>query len=1132
MARISSPISALRAHYDVVVVGSGYGGGVAASRLARAGQKVCLFERGKEIPVGEFPDTLVKAGLDFQVDLPFERMGKETALYDVRVNEDMNVFVGCGLGGTSLVNANVSLQADPRVFDDPAWPEAIRDEAASAEDTSLATAYRRAEAMLRPALYPDSGPELDKLRAHAASGDALGTARTSTPINVTFETGPSPSGVMQQACNGCGDCVSGCNVGAKNTTAMNYLPDAVNHGAEIFVETSVTRIARAGDRWQVYLDCHALERDIFDAPELFVTADRVMLAAGTLGSTEILLRSREHGLSLSDRIGRGFTGNGDVLAFGYNCDREINGIGFGERDAEGRKPVGPCITSVIDMRATDDVQQGMVLEEGSLPGAVAEMLPGVMAAAARVTGIDTDVGVVDETSELGRVLESKLRGAYYGATRNTQTYLVMAHDDGHGEMRLEDDRLRVHWPDVGEQPVFRRVSQRLEEATEALGGTYVPNPIWNEITDHALITVHPLGGCAMADSAENGVVNDRCQVFSGASGADTHDGLYVCDGAVMPRSLGVNPLLTITALAERACMLICADNGWDDGYSETSTPAPAAERKTGIQFTETMRGSLALDPALDFAEGAAQGQEFSFTLTATTDDLDRLLEHDEHRAHLIGTVHAPQLSSRPLSALGGSFQLLVRDPDVVGQRRMVYEVPLHSVEGDACFLAGYKLIHDDKGFDLWPDTTTLYVTLHRGSDASGEVLGRGILEIQVSDFLRQMTTMRALNTDNLLESAAAIARFGRYFAGALAETHATAIAPDRVFDPDAPPRERRPLRTGEPTEVLSLTTDDGVAIRLTRYRGGDRGPVMLVHGLGVASNIYSLDTVETNMTEFLFEAGYDVWLLDFRASIFLPASERRFSADEVALYDYPAAVAAVRGHTGADAIQVVAHCVGGVTFCMAMLAGLEGVSRAVISQAATHYNAPALSMIKAGMHLPRLLDSLGIDSLTAYRDTRAGWLDRLYDQALRLYPQEFEEIGNSPVHRRITFMYGQLWELDQLNTATWDILHELFGVANIEIFDHLSRLLRVGHMVNRDGDEVYLPNVSRLAIPIRFIHGAENQTFLPESTERSMAWLAEHNGADLYDRRVIENYGHIDCIFGKNAARDVYPLILEHLNNE
>ena len=156
----------------------------------------------------------------------------------------------------------------------------------------------------------------------------------------------------------------------------------------------------------------------------------------------------------------------------------------------------------------------------------------------------------------------------------------------------------------------------------------------------------------------------------------------------------------------------------------------------------------------------------------------------------------------------------------------------------------------------------------------------------------------------------------------------------------------------------------------------------------------------------------------------------------------------------------------------------------------------------------------------------------MYDQALRLYPQEFEEIGNSPVHRRITFMYGQLWELDQLNTATYDILHELFGIANIEAFEHLARLLRVGHAVNRDGDEVYLPNVSRLAIPIRFIHGAENRTFLPESTERSMAWLAEHNGADLYDRRVIENYGHIDCIFGKNAARDVYPLILEHLNNE
>ena len=1128
MARLSKSITQLQPHYEVVVVGSGYGGGVAASRMARAGKQVCVLERGREIPVGEFPDTLTEAGKSFQVDLPHKHVGEETALYDMRVNEDMNIFVGCGLGGSSLVNANVSLQADPRVFDASAWPQSVRDEAGE-DGSALATGYARAYAMLRPQPYPESRPPLAKMLAHRASAQALGAAFKVPPVNVSFEPGPSPAGVMQAACNDCGDCVSGCNIGAKNTTAMNYLPDAVNHGAEIFTEARVTRVARHQDEWQLFIECYGLERDIFDAPCFFITADTVVLAAGTLGSTEILLRSRNEGLSLSSRLGKGFTSNGDVVAFAYNCDQEVNGVGFGDRNPDDNEPVGPCITSAIDLRADNDLDRGMIIEEGSLPGAIADLLPGVMASAAKLTGTDTDDGWRDKVKEEARELESKLRGAYHGATRNTQTFLAMAHDGSEGEMRLQQDRLRVDWPGVGRKPIFTRISNLLEQATTALGGTYVPNPVWNELTGHDLITVHPMGGCTMADSASNGVVNDRCQVYSGDSGIDCYPGLYVCDGAVIPHSLGVNPLLTITALAERACLLMCQDNNWDDGYSETSQPpANIAPEKVGIQFTETMRGHIELDASVDFETGAANGEPFSFTLTVTSDDLDSLIEDEAHTANLIGTVHAPILSNQALSAVGGGFQLLVRDPDVIGQRRMVYRLPLRSVEGERYHLHGYKRVEDDRGFDIWSDTTTLFVTLYRGDDDSGELLGKGILKIEPADFLKQITTIRTLNTTNKIESLEAVARFGRYFLGAAAETHGGILAPDRVFDPAAAPRTRRALQAGEP-EVHSVVTEDEVRLTLSRYNGGDKGPVLLLHGLGVSSGIFTVDTIDTNLTEYLYKAGFDVWLLDYRASILVPASNDQFSGDEVAKYDYPAAVAAIRELSGAADIQVVAHCFGGTTFCMSMLSGLEGVRSAVISQAATHYVAPTLSMLKAGLYLPELLDGLGIDSLTAYRDTHAGWLERLYDHALRLYPQEFEELGHSAVHRRISFMYGQLWELDQLNTATYDNLHEWFGVANIEAFEHLARLLRTGHAVGRDGDELYLPHAERLAIPIRFIHGAENQAFLPESTERTVAFLEKANGSGFYDRKVIPDYGHIDCIFGKNAATDVYPHILEHL---
>src|SRR3954463_12591753 len=125
---LASPPEAMRDRYDIVVVGSGYGGAIAASRMARAGRSVCVLERGEELQPGEYPDTELEALESLQVDSPGGHAGSRTGLYDLRLNPDMNVFLGCGLGGTSLVNANVSLHPDERAFDDPAWPQELRDD--------------------------------------------------------------------------------------------------------------------------------------------------------------------------------------------------------------------------------------------------------------------------------------------------------------------------------------------------------------------------------------------------------------------------------------------------------------------------------------------------------------------------------------------------------------------------------------------------------------------------------------------------------------------------------------------------------------------------------------------------------------------------------------------------------------------------------------------------------------------------------------------------------------------------------------------------------------------------------------------------------------------------------------------
>ncbi len=774
MARLSSPIENLKKHYTVVVIGSGYGGGITASRLARAGQQVCVLERGKEFQPGEYPNAEVNALGEIQVDLPGKRVGSRTGLYDFHVNQDINVFVGCGLGGTSLVNANVSLQAEPRVFADQRWPEELRDDV----DTLLAEGYRHAQEMLKPASYPENFPPLPKLQALEKSSKYLNEKFYRPPINVTFQDGVNHVGVEQKACNLCGDCVSGCNNKAKNTVLMNYLPDANNHGAEIYTQVSVQQVERQDDRWLVHFQLLNAGQEKFDAPTMFVSADIVVLAAGTLGSTEILLRSQQAGLALSSQLGHNFTGNGDVLAFGYNTEQTINGVGFGNRPPSEREPVGPCISGIIDMREQPQLDNGMVIEEGSMPGALASILPKSFAAAGTILGKDTDEGLGDRFQEKLRQMESLTHGAYTGAVRNTQTYLVMTHDDAAGQMYLENDRLRIRWEDVGKQFIFQRVNDRLEEATRPLGGTQIPNPIWTNFFGHDLITVHPLGGCILAKDAEHGVVNHKGQVFSSNQGTAVYENLYISDGSVIPRTLGVNPLLTISALAERCCALIAKDRGWTINYNLPSAPiSPSVNTpaKVGIQFTETMRGYFSTQVKDDYQRAVQQGKKdgspLQFTLTVISDDLEELLNDLNHTAKLVGTVTAPALAAEPLTVTNGEFNLFVLEQDQQKTRQMRYHMHMTSEAGQDYYFEGFKQIHDDLGFDLWADTTTLYISIYAGDSSNSPVLGKGILKIQPVDFIKQMTTLKVTNASSPGERLQAIDRFSRFFASTLSEIY-------------------------------------------------------------------------------------------------------------------------------------------------------------------------------------------------------------------------------------------------------------------------------------------------------------------------------------------------------------------------
>jgi cholesterol oxidase len=739
MDRLSLPLTELRPRYDVVVVGSGYGGSIAACRLARTGKKVALLERGREMLPGEYPATMQAAARHFQTSSPLGDTGDPRGLYWLHVGGEMNVFSGCGLGGTSLVNANVALRPDPRIFEDERWPTALR-----ADPTGLDAGFKRARAMLTPTTYPPSYPPLAKVEAlRRAAG---GTPFSLVPINVTFRAGPNAAGVHQEACTGCGDCVTGCNFGAKNTLLMNYLPDAVAHDAEIFSEVDVRWVERevpttpgagAPIGWVVRAQPLGIGRDRFDAPPLAIAADTVVLAAGTLGTARVLLQSRAHGLVVSSQLGQHFTGNGDVLGFSYRKGRSVRAVGAGHRRPDAQNPAGPCIAAFIDGRSGRPLNEGVIIEDAVVPGAVAGLLPlGLLGQLAP----DWARGRLRGGGPLSALVAMFTRGRR-GLTSHLQTLLAMGNDDDEGELVLDDDRVRVNWPGAGTSAYYELANRVVGTAASADGDTFLRNPVWSRALGHSLITVHPLGGCVMADRAEHGVVDDLGRVFAGSTGDAVHDGLLVWDGSVIPRPLGVNPLLTISALTERAVAALASAKGWViDETSARRGPPPEdpptpPTRPPGLRFTERMAGHWAPSAAADAGDpaeyeraaeaGAAAGTTLAFVLTLSTGDLPAVIADLGRPMTATGTVEAPALSSDPLTVDEGTFQLLVPDDRAdTAVQHMWYRLPLAASDGRRFHFSGFKALAPGDVAGVWPATTTLYVTL-RQDDAGGAVIGRG-----------------------------------------------------------------------------------------------------------------------------------------------------------------------------------------------------------------------------------------------------------------------------------------------------------------------------------------------------------------------------------------------------------------------
>jgi pimeloyl-ACP methyl ester carboxylesterase len=331
-------------------------------------------------------------------------------------------------------------------------------------------------------------------------------------------------------------------------------------------------------------------------------------------------------------------------------------------------------------------------------------------------------------------------------------------------------------------------------------------------------------------------------------------------------------------------------------------------------------------------------------------------------------------------------------------------------------------------------------------------------------------------------------------------------------------------------QTRAVTTSDGTEIQLTRYALGSKGPIVLAPGYGNAARAFAVDTVPLNYVQALGERGYDVWLLDYRASPDLASSRTQFTVDDIAMRDWPAAIATVRKESGADSVQAMGHCVGGLSLFMAIGGGLEGVRSATFSSLAGHPIATPGNRLRAGVHLATIFKKLGIKGLNT--DYDPDYLpDRAVEFAMRALP--YRNVYDSPVGRRIYFIYGDVFDFSNINESTMEsAVPSIFGISNITFFEHISRMIRKGRAVDHKGYDAYLSHTDRYRIPMTFLTGERNRMFVPQGLERSYELVRGANDASLYTHHVFKDYAHLDMWLGENAASDIFPTALAELERQ
>jgi cholesterol oxidase len=516
--------------FDVIVIGSGFGGAIAARRLAEKGMRVLILERGRRWEPSEYPRKPGDAWIYSQAE-----PARHNGWLDMRFFRRMTVAQAAGVGGGSLTYSSVAVEASPDVFTQ-GWPAEIT-------YSELKPHYDTVAREMNLQVIPDGQLTQRFVLAREAARNLGYSERFSkAPLAVSFSEdwnyqledpfNPKHSrqftnahGQRQGTCIHLGNCDIGCDVRAKNGLDVNYIPRAEQRGAEVRPLHLVRLVEPQGGKYRVVFD-RVQKGQMIRGEEI---AERVVLAAGSLGSTELLLRCRDQYRTLralSPVLGKRWSSNANFISMATYPERE-----------RVRQSTGPTIASMLDFTDGSFRDERFVVEDDGFPNLLLAAIKAHLD-----DGVRTPPG-----RHLLKEFEEYLRDDTL--LRSLLLWLGAGKDAGDGQLQLKrrwfmpwKRVLDLIWEIEPSQSVFYAMEAMHQSLTEATGGRPRALPTWRLFK--SLVTLHPLGGCPMGVSSDTGVVDHLGQVYG-------YRNLIVADGAIVPTPTVRNPSHTIAALAER-----------------------------------------------------------------------------------------------------------------------------------------------------------------------------------------------------------------------------------------------------------------------------------------------------------------------------------------------------------------------------------------------------------------------------------------------------------------------------------------------------------------------------------------------------------------------------------------------------